>query len=106
FAVPLHRRAEMLVSRAVISPIVRLQSLLKTPVRALQPEGQRVRYQSRDEAAELIQQRGGRVTSSVSKKTDFVLAGEKAGSKLDKAQKLGVTILSENDFEEMLQQSD
>ncbi|MBN2327777.1 MAG: NAD-dependent DNA ligase LigA [Candidatus Omnitrophica bacterium] len=67
--------------------------------------GALTRY-TRDEAAELIQQRGGRVTGSVSKKTDFVLAGEKAGSKLDKAEKLGLTILSEKDFEEMLQQSD
>ncbi|MGG6297967.1 NAD-dependent DNA ligase LigA [Leptolyngbya sp. AN02str] len=49
----------------------------------------------RDEAAALIQQAGGKVTSSVSKKTDYVLVGEEAGSKLDKAIALGITQLSE-----------
>ncbi|MFB3787492.1 MAG: NAD-dependent DNA ligase LigA [bacterium] len=58
---------------------------------------------TRGEAAELIQQRGGRVTSSVSKSTDFVIAGEKAGSKLTKAEQLGIQVLSEEDFEKMLQ---
>ena len=57
---------------------------------------------TRDEAARLIEERGGRVSSSVSKKTDFVLAGEDAGSKLDKANALGVTVLDENAFKEML----
>ena len=57
---------------------------------------------SRDEAAEIIKQRGGRVSGSVSKKTDFVLVGEDPGSKLDKAKELGVLILSEEEFEKML----
>jgi len=57
---------------------------------------------SRDEAEELIRQHGGRASSSVSKKTDYLLAGEKAGSKLDKAQKLGIPVLSESEFEELL----
>ena len=57
---------------------------------------------TRNEASDLIEKLGGRTTSSVSKKTDFLLAGEEAGSKLDKAKKLGVTILSEDDFEKML----
>lgn len=56
---------------------------------------------TREEATEIIQKRGGRVTGSVSKNTDYVLAGEKAGSKLDKAEKLGVKILSEEEFERM-----
>jgi len=50
---------------------------------------------SREEAAEAVRQAGGKVTSSVSKKTDFVVAGENAGSKYDKAVELGVTILDE-----------
>jgi len=57
---------------------------------------------SREEAGEKIMKFGGKVVSSVSKKTDFVLAGEAPGSKLDKAKTLGVKILSENDFLEML----
>lgn len=57
----------------------------------------------RDEAKELIRQHGGKASGSVSKKTDFVLAGEKAGSKLTKAQELGIAILSEDDFRAMLE---
>lgn len=57
---------------------------------------------TRDEASEIIKQNGGKTSSSVSKKTDFVLAGDNAGSKLDKAQNLGVIILSEEDFMKML----
>jgi DNA ligase (NAD+) len=57
---------------------------------------------SRDEAAKLIRERGGKVSGSVSKKTDFVVAGDDPGSKYDKAQKLGVPVLSEADFERML----
>jgi len=57
---------------------------------------------TREEATSLIVQRGGRVSSSVSKKTDFVLAGRDAGSKLDKAQQLGVRILDEREFRAML----
>lgn len=53
---------------------------------------------SRHEAAALIKERGGKVTDSVSKKTDFVVIGENAGSKLEKAQTLGINILSEQDF--------
>ena len=53
---------------------------------------------SRSEAAQLIKERGGKTSSSVSKKTDYVLAGESAGSKLEKAEKLGVKILSEEEF--------
>ncbi len=57
---------------------------------------------TRDEAAKLIEERGGRVSSSVSKKTDFVVAGSDAGSKLTKAESLGVAILSEEEFQDML----
>ena len=57
---------------------------------------------TRDEAKALIEGRGGRVTSSVSKKTDYVIAGDEAGSKLDKATTLGVTVLDEAAFTGML----
>jgi DNA ligase (NAD+) len=57
---------------------------------------------SREEIEELIARHGGRAASSVSKNTDFVVAGEKAGSKLAKAQELGVRVLSEHDFEGLL----
>lgn len=56
----------------------------------------------RQEAASLIEAAGGKVTSSVSKNTDYVLAGEEAGSKLEKATKLGVAILDEARFRAML----
>ena len=57
---------------------------------------------SRDEATQMIEAAGGRTSSSVSKKTDFVLAGEAAGSKYMKAKKLEVSILDESEFRELL----
>jgi DNA ligase (NAD+) len=57
---------------------------------------------TRDEARALIEARGGRVTSSVSKKTDYVIAGEEAGSKLDKARALGVKVIDEAALQAML----
>jgi DNA ligase (NAD+) len=57
---------------------------------------------TRDEAARLIEERGGRVSSSVSKKTDYVVAGADAGSKLTKAESLGVKVLAEDDFKELV----
>jgi DNA ligase (NAD+) len=56
----------------------------------------------RDEAKELIQKYGGKVTNSVSAKTDYLVVGEDAGSKLDKAQSLGVALLSESQLLEMI----
>ncbi|MBR0350958.1 MAG: NAD-dependent DNA ligase LigA [Clostridia bacterium] len=57
---------------------------------------------TRKEAEDIIEKLGGKTSSSVSKKTDFVLAGEEAGSKLTKAQELGVAIISEDEFKEMI----
>ena len=57
---------------------------------------------SRDEASAKIQALGGHVSGSVSKKTDYVLAGTEAGSKLDKAKELGVKVIDESEFKEML----
>ena len=56
---------------------------------------------SREEASNIIEKFGGKTSSSVSKKTSYVLAGEDAGSKLTKAQSLGVQIITEEEFEEM-----
>lgn len=56
----------------------------------------------RNEAKDLIEKQGGKVTGSVSRKTDYLLAGEKAGSKLEKAESLGVKVISELDLLEMI----
>jgi DNA ligase (NAD+) len=57
---------------------------------------------SREEAGELVQQHGGKVSGSVSKKTDYVVVGSDPGSKYDKAKELGVTVLTEAEFEKLL----
>jgi DNA ligase (NAD+) len=57
---------------------------------------------TREAASELVQQHGGKISGSVSKKTDYVVAGADAGSKLEKARSLAVAVLSESDFEKLL----
>jgi len=57
---------------------------------------------TREQAAELVKQHGGKISSSVSKKTDYVVAGTDPGSKYDKAKELGVTILDEAQFERLI----
>ena len=57
---------------------------------------------TRNEASEIIEKLGGKTSGTVSKKTDYVLAGEDAGSKLTKAQNLGITVISEAEFKEMI----
>ena len=57
---------------------------------------------TRNEAKELIESAGGKVSSSISQKTDFLLSGEKAGSKLKKAEELGVKIINETEFKLLL----
>ena len=57
---------------------------------------------TRDEASMLIKQAGGKVAGSVSKKTSYVVAGEEAGSKLTKANELGVTVLDEDGMMKLL----
>ncbi len=59
---------------------------------------------SREQATERIMSAGGRVTGSVSKNTDYVVAGESPGSKLQKAERLGVTVLDEEGLREVLDQ--
>ena len=57
---------------------------------------------TRDEASEIIERFGGKTSGTVSKKTSYVLAGEEAGSKLTKAREIGVTVITENEFQEMI----
>ena len=59
---------------------------------------------SRKEASDIIEKLGGKTSGSVSKKTDYVLAGEDAGSKLEKAKELGIAILTEEEFEQMIKE--
>jgi DNA ligase (NAD+) len=61
---------------------------------------------TREQAEEKIINFGGNVTSSVSKKTDYVLAGEKAGSKLDKAKTLGINIIDEIEFQKKIKEAE
>ena len=57
---------------------------------------------TRDQAKKMIEDAGGRVTGSVSKKTDYVVAGTDAGSKLDRARELGVQVIDEQELEKLL----
>jgi DNA ligase (NAD+) len=57
---------------------------------------------TRDEAKKMIEDAGGKVTGSVSKKTDYVVAGSDAGSKLDKAKELGVVVIDENGMQALV----
>jgi len=66
----------------------------------------KLELRTRDEAEALVKERGGRAASSVSKKTDYVVAGENAGSKRAKAEKLGVEVITEEQFQKMLEEGE
>jgi len=59
-------------------------------------------YYTRDEAKKMIEDAGGKVTGSVSRKTDYVVAGDDAGSKLDKAKELGVAVINEDEMRRLI----
>ena len=92
---------------------VRVESIERSPDSTVQPLAGKnfvltgtLGTISRQDAKEKIESLGGRVTSSVSKQTDYVVAGTEAGSKLDKAQQLGITVLDEAKFTAVLSESD
>jgi DNA ligase (NAD+) len=58
---------------------------------------------TREQAGKLVEERGGRIASSVSKKTAYVVAGADAGSKLEQAAKMGITVLSEEEFRQLVE---
>jgi NAD-dependent DNA ligase len=82
-------------------PRFRVFKMTATPDETLVVTGTLKKY-TRDEIEKMFVRHGGRAASSVLKNTDYVVAGEKAGSDLDKAKQLGVTVLSEEPFENLL----
>jgi DNA ligase (NAD+) len=102
FDEPHNRQAlKDLVARGVRWPVVEPAPRTQGPVKSFVLTG-KFSGMTRDEARAKIEAKGHKVAGSVSKKTDFVVAGEDAGSKLDKARALGVTIVQEKEFIEML----
>ncbi len=101
-----NERARRIVTRlleAGVSPAAEKTARSDTPLsgKKVVLTGTLEKY-TRKEASDIIERLGGEVSSSVSKNTDYVLAGEAAGSKLDKARALGVSVISEAQFDEMV----
>ncbi|HJU04731.1 MAG TPA: helix-hairpin-helix domain-containing protein, partial [Nitrospiraceae bacterium] len=101
-------------NREVIARLRRLGLTVTTDTRGHGPESRplegkivvltgTLEHRSRDEAKRRIEEAGGRVTSSVSKRTDYVIAGSEPGSKIEDAKRLDVPILSEAEFDALLQ---
>ena len=95
-------RAQGLAMESTAAPVTPAGGARKLEGKTLVVTGTLSKY-SRDQIEELITQHGGRAASSISKKTDYLVAGEKAGSKLEKAKDLGVKVISESDFETMIE---
>ncbi|HEX8871808.1 MAG TPA: NAD-dependent DNA ligase LigA [Candidatus Acidoferrum sp.] len=103
FSEPANRNLIKKLSKAGVRPVVE-----KREVKSQKLAGKNFVFtgglekRSREEAGELVQQHGGKVSGSVSKKTDYVVVGTDPGSKYDKAKELGVTILTEPEFEKLI----
>ncbi|PWT88334.1 MAG: DNA ligase (NAD(+)) LigA, partial [Acidobacteria bacterium] len=104
FAVPQNRKlVERLKEHNLFRPKVKKQKLVSSTLsgKTFVITGTLEKF-SRDEAKEEIEKRGGKVTSSVSKSTDYLVCGESPGSKLDNAKKFGVPVLDETEFVKIL----
>jgi DNA ligase (NAD+) len=105
-------RTQVLLEKLQAAGVTMEQAIVQAPAEGLPLSGQTVVITgtlpglSREEAAQLITQNGGKVTGSVSKKTSFLLAGEAAGSKLTKAESLGIPVLSLEELEAKLAPND
>ena len=97
----LQRLADWIVNRPAGEPASGGEGELPLDGKTLVVTGTLIRF-SRSEIAELIRRKGGKASKSVSKKTDWVVAGAEAGSKLAAARQLGVPVLSEEEFLELI----
>ena len=96
------RKWDALLAELIIEPGIPAVTNSVFTGKTIVPTGTLVNF-TRDSIKAKIEELGAKCGSSVSKKTDYVLAGEKAGSKLTKAQELGVKILTEEEFMQMIQ---
>ncbi|MEW8460572.1 MAG: helix-hairpin-helix domain-containing protein, partial [Candidatus Thiodiazotropha endolucinida] len=96
---------EQLIEAGIHWPAVEIQPVEQLPLSGKTVVITGTLSKPRDEVKQMLQSLGAKVTGSVSKKTDYLLAGEEAGSKLDKAEKLGVAILDEAALQDLLAQN-
>ncbi|MEW8092286.1 MAG: BRCT domain-containing protein, partial [Candidatus Thiodiazotropha endolucinida] len=96
---------EQLIEAGIHWPAVEIQPVEQQPLSGKTVVITGTLSKPRDEVKQMLQSLGAKVTGSVSKKTDYLLAGEEAGSKLDKAEKLGVAILDEAALRDLVAQN-